>query len=136
MGIFLAPLATLLVVIPVFAQAVITKPPPLGQIPGYIFIFLMFCSGFYVSAFLVTAFVGAPIHLLLDKLKIDHWAVYTGLGLIIGFAYDRFEIYVSHSPDFGTYPISMASGAVVAFAFWLVAARKKGSGCNFFRTNE
>lgn len=130
-AILISPWASLLVVIYAFGEYLFEMEPDhfqqmLSQIPGLLFVLALFIFGFVGTSYLLVLVCGVPIHLLLCKLNITHWAIYIACGLSIGLLYQYIQLIGSSMPaqlqetGYITYTVS---SLLVATVFWYIAVK-------------
>ena len=123
-AVFVAPLASIIVWFAIYAESMFYD----NAITFREWIFLLVAGGgaFLVVSYVLTMFIGFPIHCLLTWLKLKHWAVYLVSGIAGAVGYKYVVLHSSSMPsqmqEVG-YLIYSTCGAVISVAFWYIAVK-------------
>ncbi|OHU87018.1 MULTISPECIES: hypothetical protein [Pseudoalteromonas] len=119
----IAPFSSLLVVIGLFAENILTGGN-LASVDG-LFVIIMFSLGFVATSYVFVICCGVPLHFVLCKLKLNYHWLYVFIGVCVAMAY----IYFTQPSEM---PAQLAlsgiwvygvTAAVVSFVFWLLAVK-------------
>lgn len=98
-----APWASMVLVVYAFAEHLLSMDAEsmellASQIPGLIYVFILFTLGFVGTAYLIVLVAGLPSHFLLAKLKVRNLTVYLFVGLAIGLLWQYLLLLGSSMP--------------------------------------
>jgi len=95
-----------------------------SQIPGTLFLFLIFAFKSAFAAYPLVICVGIPVHWVFSKLDINQWYSYVGVGLCIGLFWCHC-FYVSSDMPVGlkeaAYGAYAFNSLLVSAVFWYIA---------------